>query len=113
MSGQITQLGADLNKIPDNLEPALADILNQQNARIKSLEDLIKNMLFKFGQFDKLEVVKEFNIYGATNLVLVDTIAPAITPDMIGQFYINTSGTGTIYQAKGNSSSSDWKQISN
>lgn len=110
---KITQVGADLNKIPDNLEPALAEILNQQNKRIEALESLIKNMLFKNGQFDIIDVVKQLNIYGGTNLVIVGTAAPAIVPDFIGQWYINTSGTGTTYQAKGNASTSDWKQTSN
>ena len=91
----------------------MAEILNQQNARIKALEDLIKNFLFKNGQFDKLEVVKEFNIYGTTNLVLTGTTAPSVIPDFIGQWYINTSGAGTTYQSKGNTSSADWKQTSN
>ena len=112
-NSQIVQLGADLNKIPDNLEPAIAEILNQQNKRIEALENLIKNILFKSGQFDTLEVVKEFNIYGKTNMYVIKDTAPSIIPDFYGQFYINTSGTGTIYQAKGISSTSDWKQTSN
>lgn len=112
-NSQIVQLGADLNKIPDNLEPALAEILNQQNKRIEALENLIKNMLFKSGQFDTLEVVKEFNIYGKANLYVIKDTAPSVVPDFRGQVYINTSGAGTIYQAKGISSTSDWKQTSN
>ena len=112
-NSQLVQLGADLNKIPDNLEPAIAEILNQQNKRIEALENLIKNMLFKSGQFDTLEVVKEFNIYGKANLYVIKNTAPSVVPDFLGQVYINTSGAGTIYQAKGISSTSDWKQTSN
>ena len=113
LNDNLVQLGADVNKIPDNLEPALAEILNQQNKRIEALENLIKNMLFKSGQFDTLEIVKEFNIYGKTNMYVIKDTAPSIIPDFYGQFYINTSGTGTIYQSKGISSTSDWKQTSN
>lgn len=112
-NSQLVQLGADLNQIPDNLEPAIAEILNQQNKRIEALENLIKNMLFKSGQFDTLEVVKEFNIYGKANLYVIKDTAPSVVPDFWGQVYINTSGAGTIYQAKGISSTSDWKQTSN
>ena len=103
------QLGADLG---DNIEPALAEIINHQNGRIKALEDLVKNMLFKAGQFDTIDIVKQLNIWGGTNLVIVGTAAPSIVPDFIGQMYINTTA-GTIYQAKGISSTSDWKQTSN
>ena len=109
---KITQVGADLNKIPDNLEPALAEILNQQNKRIEALESLIKNMLFKAGQFDTIDVVKQLNLYGGTNLIIIGTAAPSVVPDFVGQCYINTTG-GVIYQAKGISATSDWKQTSN
>ena len=102
------QLGADLG---DNIEPALAEILNHQNGRIRALEDLVKNMLFKAGQFDTIDIVKQLNIWGGTNLVIVGTAAPSVEPDFIGQMYINTTA-GTIYQSKG-VTSSDWKQTSN
>ena len=104
------QLGADLG---DNIEPALAEIINHQNGRIKALEDLVKNMLFKAGQFDTIDIVKQLNVWGGTNLVIIGTAAPTVVPDFIGQWYINTSGAGTTYQSKGIASTSDWKQTSN
>lgn len=113
LNDNLTQVSADLNKIPENVEPALAEILSQQNGRIQALESLVKNMLFKAGQFDSIDIVKNLNIYGTTNLILIGTTAPSVVPDFIGQWYINTSGSGTTYQAKGNSSSADWKQTSN
>ena len=109
LNESLVQLGADLG---DNIEPALAEIINHQNGRIKALEDLVKNMLFKAGQFDTIDIVKQLNIWGGTNLVIVGTAAPSVEPDFIGQMYINTTA-GTIYQAKGISSTSDWKQTSN
>jgi len=73
----------------------------------------IESPVMDLDEFDTLEVVKEFNIYGKTNMYVIKDTAPSIIPDFYGQFYINTSGTGTIYQAKGISSTSDWKQTSN
>ena len=108
LNESLVQLGADLG---DNIEPALAEIINHQNGRIKALEDLVKNMLFKAGQFDTIDIVKQLNIWGGTNLVIVGTAAPSVEPDFIGQMYINTTD-GTIYQSKG-LTSFDWKQTSN
>ena len=112
LNDNLVQLGSNLSKIPDNLEPALAEILNHLLGRIYSLESIIKNSLYKNIQVDSLDIVKSFNIYGGTNLVLIGISAPAIVPDFIGQFYVNTTG-GVSYQAKGTASTSDWKQITN
>lgn len=109
LNDNLTQLGADLG---DNIEPALAEIINHQNGRIKALEDLVKNMLFKSGQFDTIDIVKQLNIWGGTNLIIIGTAAPSVVPDFVGQFFINTT-VGVIYQAKGNTYTSDWKQTSN
>ena len=96
----------------DNLEPALAEILNQLVGRIKALEDFIKNATFKNLQVDSLDVVKNFNIYGATNMVVTGTASPAIVPDFLGQKFINSTGK-ISYESMGTSSSADWKQTSN
>ena len=111
-AADIVKLGSDLSKIPDNLEPALAELLNHLLGRISALESIIKNSTYKNMQVDSLDIVKTFNIYGGTNLILTGTSAPAIVPDFIGQFFVNTTG-GVIYQANGNGSVSDWKQTSN
>ena len=103
------QLGADLN---ENIEPSLAEILNAMAGRIIALESIIKNSVYKNMQVDTLDIVKGFSIYGSTNLVLTGTADPSVIPDFVGQFYVNTTG-GVCYQAKGISSTSDWKQTSN
>lgn len=109
LNDSITQLGADLN---ENIEPSLAEILNAMAGRIIALESIIKNSVYKNMQVDTLDIVKGFSIYGSTNLVLTGTAAPSVVPDFVGQFYVNTTG-GVCYQAKGISSTSDWKQTSN
>lgn len=109
ISGQIAQLGAEMN---ENIEPSLAEILNAMAGRIIALESIIKNSVYKNMQVDTLDIVKGFSIYGSTNLVLTGTAAPSVVPDFVGQFYVNTTG-GVCYQAKGISSTSDWKQTSN
>lgn len=108
-----TTLEQILATIKDGTEPALAEVLNHLVGRISSLETFIANSLFKNIQVDNLSVVKNLNIFGGTNLVLIGTASPTVTPDTIGQFFINTTAPGTIYQSYGNTSSSQWKQISN
>ncbi len=105
----LVQLSSDLN---ENIEPSLAEILNAMAGRIIALESIIKNSVYKNMQVDTLDIVKGFSIYGSTNLVLTGTAAPSVVPDFVGQFYVNTTG-GVCYQAKGISSTSDWKQTSN
>ena len=108
-NSQLVQLGAEMN---ENIEPSLAEILNAMAGRIIALESIIKNSVYKNMQVDTLDIVKGFSIYGSTNLVLTGTAAPSVVPDFVGQFYVNTTG-GVCYQAKGISSTSDWKQTSN
>lgn len=108
-NSQITQLGADLN---GNLDPALAEILNHLIGRIVALESIIKNGVYKNLQVDFLDVVKSFNIYGVTNMIIPSTAAPAVVPDFLGQKVINSVGK-VAYEAIGTSSVSDWKQSTN
>ena len=89
-------------------ENSLAETINNLEGRIYALEQFIKNSVFENLQIDTLTTVKGFNYNGAA-LILIGTTAPSVTPDFIGQFYINTTG-GTTYQAKGVASSADWKQ---
>lgn len=109
LNDNLVQLGAEMN---ENIEPSLAEILNAMAGRIIALESIIKNSVYKNMQVDTLDIVKGFSIYGSTNLVLTGTAAPSVVPDFVGQFYVNTTG-GVCYQAKGISSTSDWKQTSN
>lgn len=95
-----------------NNEQVQAETYNVLNARIMALEEIIRNMAFGTAIINKVDVVNEFNIHGVTNLILKGTTAPSITPDFIGQTYINTTA-GTTYTAKGITNSGDWKQTSN
>lgn len=84
-------------KITDNIEPALAEILNNLNGRMQAFEGLIKTMIFKSLQIDNLDVVRNFTLHGSTNLFLTGNVAPVNTPDFAGQYYINTTaGNGYI-----------------
>ncbi len=105
----LVQLGADLG---DNIEPALAEILNHLIGRIVALESIIKNGVYKNLQVDSLDVVKSFNIYGSTNMIIPSTVAPTIVPDFLGQKIVNYTGK-VVYEAIGVSSVSDWKQTTN
>lgn len=95
-----------------NNEQVQAETYNVLNARIMALEEIIRNMAFATAIINKVDVVDEFNIHGITNLILKGTTAPSITPDFVGQTYINTTA-GTTYTAKGITNSGDWKQTSN
>jgi hypothetical protein len=61
---------------------------------------------------DQVDIVRNFNIWGKTNLIIEGTAAPAVVPDFVGQQFINTAA-GITYTAKGNTSVADWKQTSN
>lgn len=79
-------------KISDNLEPALAEVLNNLHGRIVAFEQLIRTMIFRSLQIDNLDVVKNLTIHGSTNLFLTGVTAPANLPDFAGQYYIDTAG---------------------
>ena len=79
--------------------------------RIDALQTIINNMILGTVQIDTLNIVKVLNLYGSSNLILTGTATPAVVPDFIGQFFIKTSATTACYQATGNSSVNDWKQI--
>jgi hypothetical protein len=88
-------------------EQVTAESLTVLNRRIEALETILAN-----SQYSKIDVLDEFNIFGKTNLILFGVTSPSITPDFIGQFYINTA-EGITYQSKGVTNSGDWKQTSN
>lgn len=78
-------------EISDNLEPALAEVLNNLHGRIVAFEQLIKAMIFRSMQIDNLDVVKNLTIHGSTNLFLTGVAAPVNLPDFAGQYYIDTA----------------------
>lgn len=95
-----------------NNEQVQAETYNVLNARISALESLIANGVFTYLQADTLIGVNSM-LYKGAKFFLYGTAAPAIAPDFIGQFYINTTAPGTTYQAIGIASAADWKQTSN
>lgn len=95
----------------EGLERAVADAINHLLARINALEQLIANAKLDTFQFENLSVVDNIKIKGA-DLFLFGTSAPAVSPDFIGQFFIDTLG-GVTYQSKGITNASDWKATSN
>jgi hypothetical protein len=78
-------------EISENLEPALAEVLNNLHGRIVAFEQLIKAMIFRSMQIDNLDVVKNLTIHGSTNLFLTGVAAPVNLPDFAGQYYIDTA----------------------
>jgi hypothetical protein len=92
-------------------EFAISEAMNVLTKRIEDLETFIKNAVFENLQIDTITTVKDIKHKGAS-LILSGEVAPAITPDFVGQSYINTVG-GATYQAKGTTNAADWKQTSN
>ena len=88
LNEKVAQIETDLN---ENLEPALAEVLNNLHGRIVAFEQLIKAMIFRSLQIDNLDVVKNLTIHGSTNLFLTGVAAPVNLPDFAGQYYIDTA----------------------
>ena len=98
--------------VTELLELPIAEILNVLYAKIQALEAFIKASQYGNVTADQVDVVRNFNIWGKTNLIIEGTAAPAVVPDFVGQTFINTAA-GVTYTAKGISSVADWKQTSN
>ena len=94
-----------------NAEKALADIVAHLLGRIETLEQELSESKYNVMQVNELSVVDNLKIKGA-NLFLFGTAAPAVAPDFIGQFFIDTTA-GVTYQAKGITNAADWKATSN
>lgn len=94
-----------------NTERAMADIIAHLLGRIETLEQELSESKYNSMQINDLSVVDSIKFKGA-DMILFGTGAPAVTPDFIGQFFVNTTG-GITYQAKGIGNSGDWKQTSN
>jgi len=98
--------------VTELLELPLSEALNVLYAKIQVIEVFVKASQYGNITADQVDVVRNFNIWGKTNLIIEGTAAPAIVPDFIGQTFINTA-VGVTYTAKGISSVADWKQTSN
>lgn len=94
-----------------NAERALADIIANLLGRIETLEQELSESKYNAMQVNELSVVDNLKIKGA-DLFLLGTAAPAVAPDFIGQFFIDTTA-GVTYQAKGITNAADWKATSN
>ena len=98
----VSQLAGE---VKDSTEKAGAASLAELNARLLALEKIVSGTIVH-----KLEVTKEFNVWGKTNLILIGATAPAFSPDFIGQTYIDTTA-GNVYVAVGVSTSGNWKLV--
>lgn len=99
----------DLEQLADDVkettEKPTAQSLSELNARITALEAIITNKIK-----DRIDVTKEFNVWGKTNLILMGSGAAAFAPDFVGQKYIDTTG-GNVYVAVGVSNAGNWKLV--
>lgn len=98
----ISQLAGDVS---DSTEKAGAASLAELNARLLALEKIVSATITH-----KLEVTKEFNVWGKTNLILTGSGAATFAPDFVGQKYIDTAG-GNVYVAVGVSTAGNWKLV--
>ena len=98
----VSQLAGDVS---DSTEKAGAASLAELNARLLALEKIVSATITH-----KLEVTKEFNVWGKTNLILIGSGAASFAPDFIGQKYIDTAG-GNVYVAVGVATAGNWKLV--
>ena len=107
--GRVTQVESDISQleseVKDTTEKPTAQSLSELNARITALEAIISNKIK-----DRIDVTKEFNVWGKTNLILYGTGANTKAPDFIGQKYIDTAG-GNVYIAVGTTNAGNWKLV--
>lgn len=99
---EVIQLAGD---VKDTTEKATAQSLSELNARITALEAIISNKIK-----DRIDVTKEFNVWGKTNLILYGDGASTKAPDFIGQTYIDTTNSN-VYIAVGTSNAGNWKLV--
>lgn len=99
---EVSQLAGD---VKDTTEKAGASSLAELNARLLALEKIVSATIT-----NKLEVTKEFNVWGKTNLILTGSGAATFAPDFVGQKYIDTTG-GNIYVAVGVATAGNWKLV--
>lgn len=100
-----TDLAQLADDVKDTTEKPTAQSLSELNARITALEAIITNKIK-----DRVDVTKEFNVWGKTNLILTGSGAATFAPDFIGQKYIDTTG-GNVYVAVGTANAGNWKLV--
>ena len=88
-----------------SVEKPTAQSLSELNARITALEAILSNKIK-----DRIDVTKEFNVWGKTNLILYGDGASTKAPDFIGQKYIDTTNSN-VYIAVGTSNAGNWKLV--
>jgi hypothetical protein len=98
----VSQLAGD---VKETTEKPTAQSLSELNARITALEAIISNKIK-----DRIDITKEFNVWGKTNLILIGSGAATFAPDFIGQKYIDTTG-GNVYVAVGTDNAGNWKLV--
>lgn len=107
--GRVTQVESDIDQfesdVKETTEKPTAQSLSELNARITALEAILSNKIK-----DRIDVTKEFNVWGKTNLILYGDGASTKAPDFIGQTYIDTTN-GNVYIAVGNSNAGNWKLV--
>ena len=91
--------------VKETTEKPTAQSLSELNARITALEAILSSKIK-----DRVDVTKEFNVWGKTNLILYGDGASTKTPDFIGQTYIDTTN-GNVYIAVGVSNAGNWKLV--
>ena len=99
---ELDQLAGD---VKDTTEKAGASSLAELNARLLALEKIVSSSLRS-----TIEVTREFNVWGKTNLILTGSGAATFAPDFVGQKYIDTTG-GNIYVAVGVATAGNWKLV--
>ena len=110
----LAQWVKDINypNVTELVELPIAEVLNVLYAKIQAIEAFIKTSQYGNVTADQVDIVRNFNVWGKTNLIIEGTAAPAVVPDFVGQTFVNTVG-GVTYTAKGIASVADWKQTSN
>ena len=107
--GRVTQAESDIDQlaggVKDSTEKPTAQSLSELNARITALEAILTNKIK-----DRIDVTKEFNVWGKTNLILYGDGASTKAPDFIGQTYIDTTNSD-VYIAVGTSNAGNWKLV--
>jgi hypothetical protein len=99
---EVSQLAGEVKA---SVEKPTAQSLSELNARITALEAILTNKIK-----DRIDVTKEFNVWGKTNLILYGDGASTKAPDFIGQTYIDTTN-GNVYIAVGVSNAGNWKLV--
>lgn len=108
--GYIDAIGVPTSNLI-NVERATADMLAHLLGRIETLEQIIASSIYTSVQANTISAVDSLKYKGA-EMILTGTAAPAVAPDFIGQFFIDTTN-GVTYQAKGITNAADWKATSN